>query len=889
MAGFLIIKLIFPAQLEYPACTSTSARLAHKQTIATMYYCRAATNYNVLKVYIYLSINHLSSVGASREKIITTTIVLHKLVIHLKETRTLHLFCQEEMDYNDTLADDNLLSIFMDENIQKDSLSSSKFQDLESDLLMRMESTKSTLMLEKDHEEIKDTHDMGDHSENGELLVLVPKVGMMFNSEEEVYSFYIRYAQKEGFGITKSRTKNGVDGNLKYYSLACVRAGKRISTAKNSFIPRPSIKNSCKAKINIIIGSGQKFSISSVFLDHNHQLSPQKSRLFRCNKNIDEYVRRRLEVNDQADISLNKNFHSLALEVGGYENLMCTEKDCRNYISKAREIRLGVGDAKAFRNYFSRMQMRNPSFFYVIDMDEDRRLKNVFWADARSIAAYESFGDVISFDSTYLTNKYDMPFAPFVGVNHHGHTILFGCGLLSSEDTETYIWLFKSWLECMSNRAPKAIITDQCKAMKAAIKKVFPNSYHRLCLWHIMRKIPEKLGGLAEYKTIKKIMKSAVYESVEIEEFEMAWGKMINDFSLEHNEWLKSLFIDRSCWVPVYVKRIFWAGMSTTQRSESINAFFDGYVGPTTSLKQFVEQYDHALKSKIEKEHKADFASLNSNIPTITDCHFEKQFRDAYTNEIFKLFQDELRGMIYCNHIFSKLEGSVSSYKVSDIFRGKDGNLRKQVVYNVDYDDDTISVKCSCQLFEFRGIIYKHIAKILIEKNVKEIPSNYILQRWRKDAAELAMDSTEKCEFLMNHIDEGIKKLMDDSKKATSKEIIDSDEPNENLDDKLLTPLKARTKGRPPSKRKESKVERIVKKQRKKKNEQSQNISDVSKKRKICKTFDDARNQNDISPNILMSQASESSAQKSQEYMMQGTNSSVGYEFRFVGQEDEIW
>lgn len=40
--------------------------------------------------------------------------------------------------------------------------------------------------------------------------------------------------------------------------------------------------------------------------------------------------------------------------------------------------------------------------------------------------AYEEFGDIITFDTTYLTNKYDMPFAPFVGVNHHGHSILLG-------------------------------------------------------------------------------------------------------------------------------------------------------------------------------------------------------------------------------------------------------------------------------------------------------------------------------------------------------------------------------------------------------------------------------------------------------------------------------
>ena len=57
---------------------------------------------------------------------------------------------------------------------------------------------------------------------------------------------------------------------------------------------------------------------------------------------------------------------------------------------------------------------------------------------------YEEFGDVITFDTTYLTNKYDMPFALFVGVNHYGQSILFGCRLLSNEDTETFSCIFTS-------------------------------------------------------------------------------------------------------------------------------------------------------------------------------------------------------------------------------------------------------------------------------------------------------------------------------------------------------------------------------------------------------------------------------------------------------------
>lgn len=79
-----------------------------------------------------------------------------------------------------------------------------------------------------------------------------------------------------------------------------------------------------------------------------------------------------------------------------------------------------------------------------MDLNEDGRLRNVFWADARSRAIYESFGNAVTFDTTYLTNKYDMHFAALVGVNYHKNLILLGCGLLSNQDIQTFMWLFES-------------------------------------------------------------------------------------------------------------------------------------------------------------------------------------------------------------------------------------------------------------------------------------------------------------------------------------------------------------------------------------------------------------------------------------------------------------
>lgn len=49
----------------------------------------------------------------------------------------------------------------------------------------------------------------------------------------------------------------------------------------------------------------------------------------------------------------------------------------------------------------------------MMNLSEDDQLRNVFWADARSRAAYEELGDVVTFNTTCLVDKHDMPFCPF--------------------------------------------------------------------------------------------------------------------------------------------------------------------------------------------------------------------------------------------------------------------------------------------------------------------------------------------------------------------------------------------------------------------------------------------------------------------------------------------
>ncbi|XP_042962559.1 protein FAR1-RELATED SEQUENCE 5-like [Carya illinoinensis] len=659
-------------------------------------------------------------------------------------------------------------------------------------------------------------------------MIEEPRIGMEFNSLEELNSYYKLYAKRCGFGSMTQRSERDDKGSVRYVTLGCARGGKARNKTTNMGKPWPIAKTDCKARINAL-KVDEKMKLTTVNNTHNHGLSPQKSRFFRCNREVSEAVKRVLDTNDLAGIRMNKSFGSLVVGAGGFENLPFSEKDCRNYIDKARHLRLGSGGAGALRDYFSRMQYKNPGFFYLMDLDDDGRLRNVFWADPRSRAAYQDFGDVVTFDTTYLTNRYGMPFAPFVGVNHHGQSILLGAGLISSEDTDTFIWLFQTWLQCMDGLAPPAIITDQDRAMKNAIAVVFPKTRHRFCLWHILKKVPEKLGSHRAYKSgLKK--------------FEKSWEQLISTYTLQENGWLQSLYSERTYWVPVFLKEYFWAGMSTTQRSESMNAFFDGYVHAKTNLKEFVDQYDNALRKKIENEISADFHSFSVTIPCISRSPIEKRFQELYTNAKFREVQQQVMGVLDMDPYLLRRDGVKKTYLVEDEVRVEE--FCKNITYYVDFNEENCEVKCSCGLFQMRGILCRHVLSIFKCNGIKSLPARYILDRWRKDIkwrytlihstydSGHQREDTNRYSTLLNicyqmitraagskeHTEDATKKLnamielYGDNQEPPSMTKIGEETTIVGSSKQVLSPQVVRGKGRPPSLRRASRMEQHIRK-----------------------------------------------------------------------------
>ena len=233
-----------------------------------------------------------------------------------------------------------------------------------------------------------------------------------------------------------------------------------------------------------------------------------------------------------------------------------TTKAISNLKSGLNKFDKKEGDMIETVAYFKDQQQNDPDFFYKVKYDEEDRVVNMFWVDGAARRAYaEAYHDCVSFDTTYMTNMYNMPFAPFIGINRHGPSIILGCGFVRQELETSFDWLFGAFLEAMNGRAPDNIITDQDIAMVESIKNIFPRSVHQRCRWHIMKKAQEKLGSmLGRNPGLSKDFNTCVDFSFTSEEFEAKWAAIMMKYHDAIGTHFDKLYEYRATCVPCYFK-----------------------------------------------------------------------------------------------------------------------------------------------------------------------------------------------------------------------------------------------------------------------------------------------------------------------------------------------
>ncbi|KAL7214189.1 hypothetical protein ACSBR1_026583 [Camellia fascicularis] len=380
---------------------------------------------------------------------------------------------------------------------------------------------------------------------------------MTFDTEQEAYGFYNTYGGRLGFSIRRGYVNKSKEGQITSRQFVCNKEGFRVVDKRDPLIknPRQEVRTGCQARLVIKWDRNmQKFFVSDFVEQHNHIFIPTEcTHMLPSQRKISASQATEIDLAEKSRIRLNAVFELMGNEVGGRESLGFTKLDQKNYLRTKRQNSLAYGEAGSILQYFRDKSLENPSFFYSVQLDNEEQITNIFWADAQMIMDYGQFGDVVTFDTTYKLNSAHRPFASFVGFNHHRETVIFGAALMYDETADSFVWLFRRFLEAMSSKTPKTIFTDQDAAMAKAIPIVMPNTTYRLCTWHLMQNALRHANSIFKDKAVKDKDEECfihVYEK---------WG-----------------------WP--YVRNAWGAGMSSTQLSESFNAF----------LKDFI-QSDHNL------------------------------------------------------------------------------------------------------------------------------------------------------------------------------------------------------------------------------------------------------------------------------------------------------
>ncbi|XP_021986627.1 protein FAR1-RELATED SEQUENCE 5-like [Helianthus annuus] len=414
---------------------------------------------------------------------------------------------------------------------------------------------------------------------------------------------------------------------------------------------------------------------------------------------------------------------------GGFEEVGMTAVDCKNF---KRDLNLYIGkhDAEMVVQRLTLKKKYNPDFSCDYFTTDEGNLGGLFWADEVMKHNFIMFGDVVAFDATYRSNKYDMVFVPFTGIDNHHRNVTLGAALLGSETAEAYTWLLKAFKKAFG-AVPRVVVTDQDLAMKKAIRDVFTTSRHRLCMWHIMKKLAEKVGvTIRRDKTFKRRLCDIVWtDSIEPIYFESKWMEIIRDFNLTGNKWLTDMYAIRNDWIPAYYHHEHMSGlMRTTSHSESENHFFGQVANSSLTLVEFLSHFDTAIESQRYTHRKNDHFTRYTTPDWVTDYDLEKEAEQIYTRNIFKDVQEEIyNGINKCT--------SRSSSEVDDFikFEIKELVVERSGLYEVMFREEDMDVLCSCHRYEQYGLLCRHIFCVFWLCQVQVFPKNYVKKRWTRE------------------------------------------------------------------------------------------------------------------------------------------------------------
>lgn len=141
--------------------------------------------------------------------------------------------------------------------------------------------------------------------------------------------------------------------------------------------------------------------------------------------------------------------------------------------------------------------------------------------------------------------------------------------------------------------------------------------------------------------------------------------------------------------------------------------------------------YGKALDDRFEKQAKAEFETFYTRPVLKTLLPIGKQAAEVYTRKLFSVSQDG----IFESHVLAVKRSGNRVANTFEIARFDE----EHKLYFVELDVSEQIANSSCKMFEFEGILCRHVIAVFKVANIFMLQQHYILKRWAKDAKDEAV------------------------------------------------------------------------------------------------------------------------------------------------------
>lgn len=440
-------------------------------------------------------------------------------------------------------------------------------------------------------------------------------VDQLFQSRQEAVGYCHNWAKTHGYAlVTRSTERTEVNGervgNQYVTRLVCDRWG---TTRKAKVRPGFTVRHRSTKKTNCLFGitvshdtAYNRWILKVPHDRHNHDafvVHSQSATIRRQERENNPEITRTIAANWRGGITPRQTWVALR---NANPDTAITLKDVRNIYAEQQRV-----SNQGFPRVQAAMLNLNDTFVFHERMNAQNQLTHLLVFPKQAIQLLCLFPHTVVLDHTYGTNRYKLFMLNIVGMIATNESFLIGSALVPSENEANVAWVLAHLRTVYTENGltpPLSLTTDRARALINASERVFPESVHLVCAWHVNRAVKgymhkvigqilvvalsaeERLLPKEEKKRLKEERKQAakrfadrlwpLWEAVQyaktVTAFNDAWASLRRT-CLQHDATVFTDYLEKEwMWcqekfVPAWTNEITHFGNASSNRAESIH------------------------------------------------------------------------------------------------------------------------------------------------------------------------------------------------------------------------------------------------------------------------------------------------------------------------------